>query len=706
MRLLSKSQSSFAIAFGLVLAASPSSADIQANRARWIGPEVARAASYTAHVPGAEKRGSEYICPAQFRGGQKAMTEAQMQAIHAKRSDWYRERNDPLMAEYDKEINDNLRRGSEIPRMINRNELPREEGQRRMRDLDKDREAIGARLREKQAVLNAEAEKLFPIPKQLEGLEVYLQHSPSDPNATIIPFQGENPAPAFDAELDRALKSFLASCGPVGYVFVRHYFRDAQRPPVDDKSADLPVLSYSYTYQGGTLTLQPTPGSTMGGPFSVTKGQDITLAGFRALYERVAQIRADYRKDFAYANRRKPGIVYKYDAFWQQFPDFEIARRIFDGDFTPYTNTIDFTFLYTNYGSLFTKNCRAQVESVTTIHYQTREYVGGETNLPDLTFEPKYETGTASFEVDSRFAPKLPEFTRDQAMHMMRVWTEKIKRGERFKWSVQGMRDAVGDYAQQIQLPQNQMFFEKNTCTSATMQQLGANIYRAASGLPSLQAEGERIAGAEQESDPPMGKEPPTGTTTPSAAPSNADSPPPVQTRPAQQPAGSKPEQASEQTRPVAKPPETNAAVPATAPPTANPPTPSSPDPVTDAKKRTQDPASAPAAGTLEQSRRPARTEPPAQTGTAAPAIAPSSGAPAAPAGKDPVAEAKARAAAMQEVSEAHVRGMNEVSKEFQEKMRNAKTAQERKALQDEFRRVQQERLQEFQNKMREFSRR
>ncbi len=688
-----------AIAIGLMAIANAALADIQANRARWIGPEVARSATYTAHVPGAEKHGAEYVCPPQFGGGQKAMTTAQMDAILAKRGDWYRERNDPLIAERDKEIKDNLRRGSEIPRMINRNELSREEGLRRLDELREEQKAIDAKLRAKQEVLNAEAEKMFPTPKQLDALVIHLQHSPSDPNATIIPFAGENPAPEFIAELNRVMKTFLASCGPVGYIVVRHYFRDAQRPHIDDQGAEMGVLSYSYTYQGDALVWQPTPGSTMGGPFSVTKGQDITLAGFRALYERLAQIRADYRKDFAYASRRKLGIVYKYDAFWQQFPDFEIARRIFDGDFAPYTNTIDFTFLYTNYGGLFTKRCRAQVKSVTTIYHQTQKYVGGETT-PDLFFEPKYETEIASFEVDSRFAPRLPEFTRSQAMHMMKVWTEKMKRGERFEWSVQGMRDAVGDYARQIQLTPAEMFFDKNACTSAIMQQLGENLYRAASGQASLQAEGVRIAGSEQESDPPTAKDPPTGTATPAAAPSSANPTPQVPPTPAQQPE-SKPVQASEQTRPSAPLPETGAAAPPSAPPAATLPAPPVQESVIDAKKRARDPTSTPAGGTPAQARRPA--ESPAQSEPAAPPSAPSSGVPATPA-KDPVAETKARAAAMQEASEAHARGMNEISKEFQVKMRSAKSAQERRALQDEFRRLQQERLQEFQKKMGELS--
>ncbi len=709
MGLFVRSRLSFVIGLGLTAFVSTSFADIQANRAPWIGPEVARTATFTAHVPGAEKRGVEYICPAEFRSGKKAMTEAEMQEIFRRQAEYMKPKNEALFAEYQSKLADNQKRMNEVPRMVNRGEITREEAQKRFDALRAEQEVFRQELEAQRKVLQAEADRVIPRPTSLAALIINLQHTPSDPNATIIPFEGNNPAPAFDAELNRVFKSHLASCGgPIGYVVVRHYFRDAARPHVDDQGAEMSLLSFAYTYQGGTLTLQPTPGSKMDSGLSVANAQDVTLAGFRALYERMAQIRGDYRKDYAYASRRKPGIVYKYDAYWQQFPDFEIGRRIFDGDFNPYVNTIDFTFLYAHYGSLFTNRCRAQVKSVTKLYYETREYVGGEVT-PDLIFEPKYETGTASFEVDSRFAPRLPEYMRSQAMHMMKVWTDKMKRGERFKWTVQGMREAVGDYAREIQLPPNQLFFDKNTCASAAMQQLGENIFRAASGLPSLQAEGVRIAGADQESDPPVAKDPPThsaqepNTTTTSKDASRTNASPQAAPEPGSTPASSTPVQPSEQARPAVPPAASGEPVQPTAPPAATAPAAAGNDSILDAKKR------APAGDSVDkpaQADQPARREPSKPAAGTAPPSTQSPAPASAATGKDAATVAKERAAAIQQVSEAHLKAMNEVSQEFQTKMRSAKTRQERQALQQEYQRVQMERQQELQRKLQELSKR
>ena len=63
----------------------------------------------------------------------------------------------------------------------------------------------------------------------------------------------------------------------------------------------------------------------------------------------------------------------------------------------------------------------------------------------------------------------------------------------------------VGQGHRWMQLTLSLAFFDKHTRTSASLQQLGENIHRAASRLPSAQAAGVRIPGAERESDPPRG---------------------------------------------------------------------------------------------------------------------------------------------------------------------------------------------------------
>jgi hypothetical protein len=474
-------------------------ADIQSDRARWIGPEVGRGATFTIHVVGAEKSGSSYKCPAAFRpgGSGQSLSQAEMDVILAKQTAWIQERLPALNAPYDKQIADLQKQSNELPRRVNRNELPREQGIKELNSLHERMKALQAQQREAQIALATEAQSVFPVGAQ-QAFVINVQHAPRDPKATIVPLANDTPTPQFDAELNTAVKPFLATCGHVGALAVQHFFRDAQRLG-ESGTTERPVLAYRYTVSRGELVLERAP-TVAGNPFSVSHAQDITLEGFLALNGRVAQARGDYRNDYRYASRRKPGIVYKYDAFWAQF-DFEIARRIFEGQFKPYDGTIDFAFLYTNYGALFTKQCRAQVKEMKTLYYETRDYVGGETT-PDLTFEPKYETNYHTAEIDARFAPRINEYTGDQMRYMWKVWAERVKRGEKFEFSFDGMRKATGEQGRVTQLTPAQQFFAKVPCTSATMQQLGENLYRAASKMPSAQDAGVRFAGAAAESDP------------------------------------------------------------------------------------------------------------------------------------------------------------------------------------------------------------
>lgn len=487
------------ITLAMVFVSTACRADIQSDRAKWIGPEVGRGATFTVHVVGAEKRGSSHICPAAFRagGGGQSLSQAEMDVILAKQADWIHERLPALNQPYDQQIADLQKQSNELPRRVNRNELPRDQGIKELNSLHERIKALQAQQREAQIALGTEAQRAFPVGAQ-QAFIINLQHAPRDPKATIIPLANDNPTPQFDAELNAVVKPFLATCGHVGALRVQHFFRDAQRSG-EGGTTEKPVLAYRYTASQGVLVLERVP-TVAGNPFSISHAQDITLEGFRALNGRAAQARGDYRDDYRYASRRKPGIVYKYDAFWAQF-DFEIARRIFEGQFKPYDGTIDFTFLYTHYGALFTKQCRAQVKAVKTLYFETSDYVGGETT-PDLTFEPKYETSYHTAEIDARFAPRISEFTHDQMRYMWKVWAERIKRGEKFEFSFDGIRNAVGEQGRVTQLTSAQRFFAKVPCTSATMQQLGENLYRAASNMPSAQDAGVRFAGAQAESDP------------------------------------------------------------------------------------------------------------------------------------------------------------------------------------------------------------
>lgn len=88
-----------------------------------------------------------------------------------------------------------------------------------------------------------------------------------------------------------------------------------------------------------------------------------------------------------------------------------------------------------------------------------------------------------------------------------------------------------------------------------------------------------------------------------------------------------------------------------------------------------------------------------------APVVPGDSGVPGVP-GEDEAEAARVRATKMQELSEAHVRDLAAASEQFQEKMKTARTPEERTAAQREFQRIQAERNQEFQKKMAELKQR
>jgi antitoxin component of MazEF toxin-antitoxin module len=481
---------------------SPAFAGIQENRASWLGPEVGRSATFTAHVVGAEKRGALHACPKDLRGGQVIQSREQQMALMKQRQDYVAERHKPLYEAHRREITEAQRQAFELATKVRRGEITREEYQKRHAASQAEQQHMVARFDAKIAALNAEAEKKYPLVTGTPVLTVRLQHSPRSPQDLIIPLDGDNPSSAFTDALNAALAQFLSTCGPINTVVVLHYYRDAERRGAE-QGEEKEVLRNLYALPQSKLVLQPARPRSPDSPYKLAEYEDMTLAGFRAQDARIRRIHADYRQDFQYKSRRKPGVVYKYDEFWKSYPDFEIARRIFDGDFENYANTIDFAFLYTNFGGQFTARCRAHVKEIRRIYYPTRTYVGGEIDPGDLTFQAKYEDGMGYFEIDARFADRQSEFILEQTKYMLKNWLDGQKRGERFVWTVEGIRSGVHDVLAQGKLPPIQQFFGNTPCTSPVMRQLGDNIHRAANRMPSLQAAGIRTEGAEAASDPP-----------------------------------------------------------------------------------------------------------------------------------------------------------------------------------------------------------
>jgi hypothetical protein len=211
---------------------------------------------------------------------------------------------------------------------------------------------------------------------------IFLVHTPSDPNATIIPLdQDAAPTQAFLTDLNQTLKSFLLSCGDRPNVGVAHYFKDVTLGAGKDFSGQISerqVAGYYYTLRGGLLALDaPEKGTKKFKLFHDAEHNDLPLASINALWEKYALVQANYRKDFALASKRKPGIVYKLDPYWASYISedptgqslrgyFDKTRRIFDGDFTLIAKSQEFRVLFMDYGEVFSQRCKAQVKAFVT----------------------------------------------------------------------------------------------------------------------------------------------------------------------------------------------------------------------------------------------------------------------------------------------------------------------------------------------------
>ena len=491
----------------LVLAAMPSGAqqptpELRVARARVIGTEIGRAGDYTAHSPQATP---ERTCPASYRQSASQPTGQQVQqyqqALAAAKKRIYDEHT-RRSAEYAVQL-------QALQKDIREGRIDQAEFNRRALPLNQARSKVDEWRRAEET--KAQQELSAPLRQAMRSLQLNLEHAPADPMATIIALDPQFlPTAAFQADLNRALAPFLKSCGDSDDVVVAHYYRDLfpNGPP---QGFEPPITSYRYALKNGALRVnEPNIRQDM---FLASHDPDRNSRLRLAIYkERIAirlaetsRIKAEYRADFQHASKRKPGIVYKYDAFWAQYQRSDLGRRIFDGDFARYASTVNFKWLYLVYADHFSQRCSQHVASWTTIYEPVSEQIGTTENPVTGLSEPRYRESLVPVRLDSRFAPQYNNYWATMKLYALQkaleVYTDRsgpsihtmstgefLKRGAAF---VDGLKPESLDFR----------FLDNHACDSATMTQLGENISRAARGQPSLQAAGIRLRNAERESD-------------------------------------------------------------------------------------------------------------------------------------------------------------------------------------------------------------
>ncbi len=485
-------------------------AEKRAARLAAIGPAIVNNDDLSAHVPGAEITGSDALCPPVNRPGY-VLSPEELQEATRRAAIEHQEQMTAISERYLEIYNREYNRPfEELVRQRNAGEISEDEFARRYEDLEQKSIEVGNRQRaEEQAARQAHRESLN---QQRGTLLVYIQHEPRDENATIVPLDGHLPTAAHVVELNSLLGPFLQSCKDTDYVYVNHFFRDEFRYGSADPAR--PVVHYQYSLRDGVLSLSP-----QGGQYAsniLTYGRDASqnpelyLSGFRAKADLARSIAAEYRQSFYSESARVPGIVYRYDEYWRSYgtPYSELPRRIFDGDFKYFRDTVDFRAFFAVFADFFTKRCPSEVVGRPEIYRVPYTEYGGTEYHVDGSSTTTYIRTHLEIPIDRRFTPQWGDYYPAVNENRLRRFGRTVSRGSLDFGSMRDISDFM-EGALQIEeevtpeLGILDRFFNQHECSSATVAQMADNFVRAANNRDPVQTDGTRYSGANRESDPP-----------------------------------------------------------------------------------------------------------------------------------------------------------------------------------------------------------
>ncbi len=201
--------------------------------------------------------------------------------------------------------------------------------------------------------------------------------------------------------------------------------------------------------------------------------------------------------------RRKPGIVYKSDHFWDPIPNHKTIRHVFEGEFASIENQYDFMKAFNGFVTLYSGRCNAHLpEKRVNRNWATQKVTR------DLAGREKYRGAVEEhvMEMDPRFSRYYDSYSEALESHQVAgAYSMAIdmiiavsKPGAD---PISTVGNKVTEAIEQDSFYQLGFFFSSTECASATTKQLNENMYRAAAKLPSLQQAGLRLANAEAESD-------------------------------------------------------------------------------------------------------------------------------------------------------------------------------------------------------------
>ncbi len=193
---------------------------------------------------------------------------------------------------------------------------------------------------------------------------------------------------------------------------------------------------------------------------------------------------------------RKKGIVYKSGRFWQEFSNFDIFRKVFEGNLSGSRSSMVFKNNYIDFLVTYSGTCRKYLPSVV----DRRTYITTEITREGGFETSRREKSRTDIYIDPRFTDAFDQYQQDVKGYNSAKTIKAIIR-MRENMPKQGFSDSIRDAAYDLEIFEMRDFFNKVRCDSATMYQVKENMLRAATRAPSLQASGVVIKNAEQESD-------------------------------------------------------------------------------------------------------------------------------------------------------------------------------------------------------------
>ncbi|WP_218312855.1 tetratricopeptide repeat protein [Alteromonas antoniana] len=193
--------------------------------------------------------------------------------------------------------------------------------------------------------------------------------------------------------------------------------------------------------------------------------------------------------------KRRKGIVYKSDQFWQSFANSNLYQKVFDGDLSGLNQRVDFKQFYVDFVGEYSASCKSmlpgKVDKVTYTTIEVRKDYGIESasiwDEVEILIDPRFTDAFQQYQDDL----KLTSFFDSFELHMNLLKNLETKSLD------QSLTEALWE----MQLFEPIKLINQMPCNSASMFQMKENLLRAANNDESVQDAGVVIANAEQESD-------------------------------------------------------------------------------------------------------------------------------------------------------------------------------------------------------------